>query len=224
MPYTIDLLPNQGDSTQKVAILTEGYSTPFAAKTANSFIRYRTDSVVGVIDKTEQGKTCQSLFGVGGEIPVVASLADCPDANMLLIGIAPPGGQLPAEWMPILYEAIARKMTIVSGLHDFLSENTALMQAANEQGATIVDVRKNDEQNIAMRENINHDCLKIHTVGHDCSIGKMVVSMELTRGLIEAGNDAKFIATGQTGIMISGEGAPIDCVKADFISGTVEKL
>ncbi len=224
MTNRINLFNNVGDDTQQVVILTEGYSTPFAAKTAISFIRYRTDAVVGVIDKTEQGQTCQSLFGVGGDIPVVGSLAECPGANMLLIGIAPPGGALPAEWMPIIFEAIERKMTIVSGLHDFLSDDASIMEAASKQGATIIDVRKNDEHQIAMRDNINHDCLKIHTVGHDCSIGKMVVSIELTRGLLEAGHDAKFIATGQTGIMISGEGAPIDCVKADFISGTAEKL
>ena len=36
--------------------------------------------------------------------------------------------------------------------------------------------------------------------------------------------DAKFVATGQTGIMIEGDGCPIDCVVADFVNGAAEEL
>jgi len=65
--------------------------------------------------------------------------------------------------------------------------------------------------------------LRIHTIGQDCSIGKMLVSIEVTRALQALGHDAKFVATGQTGIMIEGDGCPVDCVVSDFISGAVEK-
>ena len=61
-------------------------------------------------------------------------------------------------------------------------------------------------------------------MGHDCSIGKMVVTIELDRALRSAGHDAKFLATGQTGIMVSGEGVPIDTVVADFVAGAAERL
>jgi uncharacterized NAD-dependent epimerase/dehydratase family protein len=61
------------------------------------------------------------------------------------------------------------------------------------------------------------------TVGHDCSIGKMVTALEITRELQRRGRDAKFIATGQTGIMIEGDGVPVDCVVGDFMSGAVEQ-
>ena len=64
----------------------------------------------------------------------------------------------------------------------------------------------------------------ILTVGHDCSVGKMVAAVEITEGLKRAGRDAKFIATGQTGIMVEGDGCPIDRVISDFVSGAVEKL
>ncbi len=67
-------------------------------------------------------------------------------------------------------------------------------------------------------------CLRILTVGHDCSVGKMVTSMELTRALKQRGHDAKFVATGQTGIMVEGDGCPIDRVIGDFVSGAAEKL
>jgi uncharacterized NAD-dependent epimerase/dehydratase family protein len=88
----------------------------------------------------------------------------------------------------------------------------------------LIDVRKNNERDIARRRGLRPDCLRIHTVGHDCSVGKMVASVEITNELKRRGRDAKFIATGQTGIMVEGDGCPIDCVVADFVSGAVEKM
>src|SRR5690606_12335563 len=76
----------------------------------------------------------------------------------------------------------------------------------------------------ALRQGIRQECLRIHTVGNDCSIGKMVASIEISRALQKAGHDAKFVATGQTGIMIEGDGCPIDCVVADFVNGAAERL
>src|SRR5690606_13091187 len=88
----------------------------------------------------------------------------------------------------------------------------------------IVDVRKNNERETSECVEFRPGCLRIHTVGHDCSIGKMVTSIEIQRGLVARGLNAGFAATGQTGIMISGEGVPIDCVVADFVNGAAERL
>ncbi|MFT5031535.1 MAG: hypothetical protein ACI9VS_004004, partial [Candidatus Binatia bacterium] len=68
---------------RKLVILTEGRSTVMAAKTAVSVIRYCTESVVAVLDSTVSERTTQELFGVGGDIPVVGSLVDAPEANTL---------------------------------------------------------------------------------------------------------------------------------------------
>ena len=87
-----------------------------------------------------------------------------------------------------------------------------------------MDVRKNNERDIAQRQNIRRDCLRILTVGQDCSCGKMVVSVEVARALQRRGKDAKFVATGQTGILLEGDGCPVDCVVSDFLNGAVEKL
>ena len=81
---------------RKVLILTEGLSSPNTAKSACSVIRYRRDELVGVLDTTVPPQTCQGLFEVGGDLPVVNSLDALPEANVLLIGIAPTGGSLPA--------------------------------------------------------------------------------------------------------------------------------
>lgn len=205
-------------------ILTEGHSNTHTAKTACSVIRYRSDAVIAVLDSTRQGMTTDDLLGVGGDTPVVGSLADAVDANTLLIGIAPPGGKIPPEWRAVVLEAIQRGMNVVSGLHDFVSDDPEFAAAAEQHGVTLTDVRKNSEKTIARRVGLNEDCLRILTVGHDCSVGKMVTSIEIANALQDRGCDAKFIATGQTGIMVAGEGIPIDCVVADFVSGACEKM
>jgi uncharacterized NAD-dependent epimerase/dehydratase family protein len=209
---------------RRIVILTEGYSNPHAGKTAACVIRYRREEVLAVLDSTQRGKTAGALLGAGGDLPIVGSLAEVPTADTLLIGIAPPGGRVPAAWRSIILEAIGRGMNVVSGLHDFLSDDAEFAAAAREHGARLHDVRKNRERDVANRQGIRPDCLRIHTVGHDCSVGKMVVSVEVAAALKAAGHDAKFVATGQTGIMIEGDGLPIDCVVADFVNGAAEKL
>jgi len=103
------------------------------------------------------------------------------------------------------------------------SQRERLAAAAKASGSTLRDVRENNERDVARRQNISADCLRVHTVGHDCSVGKMVVSIEVARGLARRGVDAKFIATGQTGMLVEGDGCPVDAVVTDFISGAVEK-
>ena len=209
--------------SRKILILTEGLSSPHAAKTACGVIRYRRDEVVGVLDTTVPPQPAQELLEVGGDLPVVNSLDALPEANELLIGIAPSGGSLPAPMRALVLGAIQRGMDVVSGLHEFLNDDAELAAAAAASGSTLRDLRSNRERDVAKRRDISTDCLRIHTVGHDCSVGKMGVSIEVARGLAKRGVDAKFIATGQTGMMIEGDGCPVDAVVADFISGAVEK-
>lgn len=210
--------------TRRIIILTEGHTEPHAGKTAANVIRYRGSEVVALLDGSQQGKTSGELLGVGST-PIVGSLDEAPNADTLLLGIAPPGGKIPASWRKVIVDAIARrKMDVISGLHDFLCDDPEFSSAARAAGVKLFDIRKNTEKSIARREGLRPDCLRVHTVGHDCSIGKMVVSVEITSGLKARGHKAKFIATGQTGIMIEGDGLPIDCIVADFVSGAAEKM
>ncbi len=208
----------------QIAILTDGHSTPFVAKTAISLLRYRTSDVVAVIDAAAAGSTSQELLGAGGQIPVVRDLSEVPQLDALYIGIAPPGGKLPDEWRPIILDAIRRRIDIVSGLHDFLTDDSEYVALAATTGSLLVDVRRNQFKSTGKGHRFRAGCVRIHTVGHDCSIGKMVASLEVHRGLVARDLNSKFLATGQTGIMISGEGVPIDCVVADFVNGAAEQL
>ena len=207
-----------------MVILVDGYTDPCTAKTAICVIRYRTEEVVAVLDRGGAGQTSGQLLGVGGAIPVVASLADAPAANTLLLGIAPPGGKIPAHWRPIVLEALGRGMTVVSGLHEFLADDPEFAQAAARHGAALVDLRRNDEHDVSHRRGIRAECLRIHTIANDCSSGKMVAAVEVARGLQKAGVDAAFVATGQTGILVAGSGCAVDRVISDFVAGAAEKL
>ena len=205
-------------------ILTDGYNDWHTAKTAVCILRYRPEQVVAVLDREGAGKTCQEVLGIGGDKPVVASVADAPEANALLIGIAPPGGKIPKPWRPIVLDAIRRKLNVVSGLHDFLNDDPEFAQAAREHGVELVDVRRTDENDVAAREGIREGCLRIQTIANDCSCGKMVAAVEIAEGLKRAGVDAKFVATGQTGILVEGDGCPVDRVICDFLNGAAERL
>lgn len=219
-----DVLRSAMTSHRRIVLITDGYSTPFVAKTAISILRYRADDVVAVIDQQAAGTTAQQLLLAGGNIPVVGSLSAVTDADALYVGIAPPGGRLPDEWRPLILEALGRNMDVVSGLHDFLTDDEEYTAAASQSGTRLIDVRRNRHKSTAKRSLFRPGNLRIHAVGHDCSVGKMVATLEIQRGLVEAGHDAKFLATGQTGIMISGEGVPVDCVVADFVNGAAEEL
>ncbi len=204
-------------------ILTEGHTSPGTAKTACCLLRYRAGDVAAVLDSYQAGSSTQALLNTGGDTPVVGSLEEVSDARTLVIGIAPAGGKIPDSWRPVISEAISRGMDVVAGLHDFLNEDPELVQSARKHGVRLVDVRANDENSIAQFPPLRSNCTRIHTVGHDCSVGKMVVSVELNLHLLRLGRDSKFIATGQTGIMIEGDGCPIDRVIADFVSGAAER-
>lgn len=208
---------------RRLVILTEGHTEPITGKTAACVLRYRPDEVVALLDGTQAGRTAQELLGVGGATPVVGKLDEAQDANTLMIGIAPSGGRIPPTWKSIILDALHRGMDVVSGLHEFISSTPEFVAAAEMSGAKIVDVRKNSERDVAHRLNIREECLRIHTVGQDCCVGKMLVAVELANALKARGHDAKFVATGQTGILVEGDGVPIDCVVSDFVNGAIEK-
>jgi uncharacterized NAD-dependent epimerase/dehydratase family protein len=209
---------------RRIVLLTDGYTSPFLAKTAINLLRYRTSDIAALIDRSAAGKTAGEVLGVGGEVPVIADLGDCRDADAVYVGIAPPGGKLPREWRGTIMAALSRGLDVVSGLHEFLHDDAQYVEAAGRSGSSLVDVRRNRFKETATGQPFREGCIRIHAVGNDCSIGKMVAMMELARALAAQGEDAKFLATGQTGIMISGEGIPIDCIVSDFVNGAAEML
>lgn len=212
------------DQNRKVVILTEGLSNPHQGKTARNMLYYKPEEVLAIYDRYETDKNAQELFGFGDSVPVIDSLDKVPNANTLLIGVAVPGGKLPETYRTVVLDAISRKMDIVSGLHTFLSDDIEISSAAKLNGVSIHDVRKNNAKEVAHRKNFNPNCMRVHTIGNDCSVGKMIASMEIVKTLQERNEDAYMAATGQTGIIIQGAGCPIDGVVGDYINGAAEQL
>ena len=209
---------------RRMVILTEGHTTPFYAKTAMSLLRYRAADVLALLDASQAGQTAEDLLGMNGQTPIAGSLAEVDSPDSLVLGIAPPGGKLPQAWRDVIVDAIVRGLDIVSGLHDFLSDDQQFAELARRHGVRLVDVRQNQENTPSDCSTFRPECLRIHTVGNDCSVGKMVTAIEVQQDLVERAVDARFVATGQTGIMVSGDGTPVDCVVSDFVNGAAERL
>lgn len=208
---------------RRFVILTEGYANPLTAKTAVCVLRYCPEEVVALLDSTQAGKTSREVFGVG-DVPFVSDLDQAPDAKTLLFGIANPGGKIPPAWRSLMLRAIDRGLDIVSGMHEFLCADPEFAAAAAARGVRLIDVRKSPLKRVSGAVPFRPGCLRVHTVGQDCSVGKMVTAVEVTNELKRRGYDAKFAATGQTGMIVEGDGYPIDCMVADFISGAAEQL
>ncbi len=212
---------------RRVLLLTDGHLGVFTSKTATCILRYRPREVVALLDRNEAGRDPADIVGVGRGIPIVASVAEAMryQPRSLLIGIAPAGGALPDDWRQFIAEAIERGLDIISGLHLMLADDPQFAPLAHAHGVTIHDVRRPPD-NIPLGASIARTlpCKRILTVGADCAIGKMAVAVELADALARRGRDARFIATGQTGIMISGYGIAIDRVISDFVPGAVEMM
>ncbi|GAC1349277.1 MAG: DUF1611 domain-containing protein [Ktedonobacteraceae bacterium] len=214
---------------RRIAILAEGAFEWHYGKTATGVIRYGKDAVVAVIDSTQAGQDVSQALGasIGTGIPVVRDINEAlnyqPDT--LLIGIAPMGGALPQAWHWQLLTAINAGLDIISGLHFFIADDPELRHAAEQRGVTIWDVRRPPDKN-RVAQFIPHR-IGSHTVlmvGSDCATGKMTVAIELDREAQRRGLSSAFVATGQTGIMISGTGLPVDRIISDFVAGMVEEM
>ena len=210
-------------------IIADGQFEPMTSKTANCCIRYMPERIVGVFDRAKAGKTVQQVLGFGGSIPVVGNFEQGlrlgGGATAVLIGIAPMGGRLPAEWRGWLRTAIERGLEIWSGLHTFIGDDPELGALARERGVRIFDARK-APPNLPVADGLAAEvnAYVVHTVGSDCNVGKMTAQVELRNALVNRGHRTRFVATGQTGIFIEGWGIAVDAVVADFIAGAAEWL
>ena len=208
-------------------IVADGEFAPMTSKTANSVIRYLPDRTVGVLDRQQAGQTVQDVLGFGGAIPIVGSMREglALGPTAVLIGIAPQGGRMPAEWRAWLAEALDHGCDLWSGLHTFLGDDPLLVEKARTRGCTIFDLRRPPaDLPIASGLAKEVEPLVVLTVGTDCNVGKMTAQLQLTRRLNDRGVRTRFVATGQTGIMIEGWGIAVDAVVADFIAGAAERL
>ncbi len=215
------------DPSPKLVLLAEGRFEPNDAKSAVGVLRYRPERVCAVLDSTRAGARAGDLVGVGGDVPVVASLDHAAPlgAGALLIGIAPQGGGLPEAWRAVIRDALGRGWDVWSGLHEFLADDPEFAALASARGAALHDVRRAPaDRPIAAARAARVDAQVVLTIGTDCNVGKMTAALEIERALAAHGARARFVATGQTGIFIAGGGVAVDAVPSDFVAGHAERL
>ncbi|MDQ2915389.1 MAG: DUF1611 domain-containing protein [Chloroflexota bacterium] len=211
----------------KVAILAEGQFAPATAKTAIGVLRYAPFEVVAVVDSTRAGKDAAECVGAGAGVPVVGSVEEAMarGATVLLIGTAAAGGRIPDGYRGPLARALARGIEVWNGLHERVLADPDLAAAAKRGGAKVRELREPPADlpiggHRARREGVR----VVLTVGSDAAVGKMTASLEIVAALRRAGERVEFVATGQTGIAIAGEGIAVDAVVADFIAGAAELM
>ena len=154
---------------------------------------------------------------------MTAEAARTAGVKTAIVGVAPTGGAIPEHWMPDLISIAKAGIDIAAGMHTKLADMPELVAAANEGGSRLVDVRV-PPPGIPVGDASKRSGKRVLMVGTDCAIGKKYTALSLHRELTTRGIKTRFRATGQTGIMIAGEGMPMDSVVADFISGAAEVL
>ena len=144
-------------------------------------------------------------------------------AKSLLIGIAPIGGAVQKNWIPILIQAMEAGLHVISGLHSRLSDHPELSMVANKHSVSLIDIRV-PPKDLPIGNGTKRSGLRLLTVGTDCSVGKKFTALAIAKSLKSKGLKCDFRASGQTGIMIAGEGLPIDAIVSDFLAGAAETL
>ena len=182
---------------------------------------------IGIKDWRPENAVAQfRMAGCGADLGIQdmsLSEAKAAGAKTLVIGVANRGGIISTAWKVVLKEALAMGYDLASGLHNLLRDEVDLVEVAAEYGCALHDVRVPDVQYpIANgKKRSGKRCL---TVGTDCSVGKMYTAMAMDAEMRKRGMKSTFRATGQTGILITGGGVPLDAVVADFMAGAVEYL
>jgi uncharacterized NAD-dependent epimerase/dehydratase family protein len=187
-----------------------------AAKVAQGIRDWRPEAAIGQL-RMEGCKADMGLPDMTIEQAVAAG------AKTLVIGVANRGGVISPAWLTVLESALAHGLDLASGLHNLLRDEPVLVAEAMARGRKLHDVRVPPERYpIANgRRRRGKRCL---AVGTDCSVGKMYTALAMEKEMKARGMNADFRATGQTGILITGEGVPLDAVVADFMAGAVEVL
>ena len=231
--------PKQATSITQVTappsavVYCEGNFAQIDGKTANGLVRHsQAYRILSVIDSTFGGQDSGSVLDdTMNHIPIfddldtaVAHQAVIPDT--LIYGMAPSSGRLSPADRGVVLNAIALGMNIVSGLHEYLSDDHEIATAASERNVTIRDIRKpkpSKDMRLFDGSVAGVKALRIAVLGTDCAIGKRTTATVLARALNAKGIKTVLVGTGQTGLMQGAKyGIAMDAVPPQFCCGELE--
>ncbi|MHA1529530.1 MAG: N-acetyltransferase DgcN [Alphaproteobacteria bacterium] len=187
-----------------------------AAKVAQGICDWRPEASVGQF----RLPGCNADMGLPDMTIAEAAAAG---AKTLVIGVANRGGVIPDAWKPALVAALSGGMDLAAGLHTLLRHETDLSAAAAGSGRALHDVRE-PVLHYPIADGKRRPGKRLLAVGTDCSCGKMYTALAMEKTMRGRGIKADFRATGQTGILITGDGVPLDAVVADFMAGAIEAV
>ena len=187
-----------------------------AAKVAQGIKDWRPDASVGQL----RLPGCKADMGLPD---MTLDEARAAGAKTLVIGVANRGGFISEPWLAVLEEALIKGFDLASGLHNLLRDEETLAAVAREHGRALHDVRV-PEVDYPIASGVPRKGKRLLAVGTDCSVGKMYTALAMEAEMRKRGDKASFRATGQTGILITGGGVPVDAVVADFMAGSIEGL
>ena len=199
-------------------------------KTAHGLVRYTTRfEIVGVVDSNAPlGDAGEILDGKKRSIPLFQNLEEAIQKSKpqtLVIGAVSEGGILPEGYDNAIIYALKQNLNIVSGLHQFISDDQRFTAIANKNGCKITDVRKmyRDYKRFYTGEVSKVGSTRIATLGTDSAIGKRTTAVMIVNELRKRKRTADMIFTGQTGWMQGWpHGAVMDAMINDFVSGGIE--
>jgi len=209
---------------QPIVLLLHGGLTDLGGKTGLAMLRYRSGPIVAVVDPAHAGRSLQAVTGMAREVPVVASLQEALPfgPRVAVVGLAPSGGRLPEPVRADVAAALAAGLSVASGLHSRIGDDPELV-ALRQPGAWIWDLRVEPPGlAVAAARAAALPCRRLLAVGSDMAVGKMSACLELARAADRRGIAARFVGTGQAGILISGSGVALDAVRVDYAAGAVE--
>lgn len=187
-----------------------------AAKVAQGIKDWRPENSVGQF----------RMEGCGADLgltDMTLAEAKAAGAKTMVIGVANRGGLISQAWRDVMVQALEMEFDIASGLHNLLRDEGPVMAAAQTYGGTLHDVRV-PSVGYPIANGVKRSGKRVLAVGTDCSVGKMYTALAMDAEMNKRGMKSTFRATGQTGILITGHGVPLDAVVADFMAGAVEYL
>jgi uncharacterized NAD-dependent epimerase/dehydratase family protein len=189
---------------------------PLAAKVAQGIRDWRPDNALGQF----------RMAGCKADVHLPdmdLAAAKAAGAKTLVIGVANRGGVISPAWKKVLVTALEEGFDLASGLHNLLRDEEDLAAVARATGRSLHDVRVPSVK-YPIADGVRRSGKRCLTIGTDCSVGKMYTSLAVDAEMKARGAKSSFRATGQTGILITGDGVPLDAVIADFMAGAIEWL
>lgn len=213
-------------SSNRLALLMHDHVTSSNGKMGFGLMRYGVSPTAVVIDRAQAGGNLSALTGIPCDAPIVATMQEAlaygPDT--LVPAIAPAGGVLPADWWPDLKVGLHAGLSLVNGLHRPLKEDPELTTLL-QPGRFIWDIRQEPKGlDNGMGRARNVPARRVLFVGTDMACGKMTAALEMHQAAQARGLRSRFLATGQIGIAIAGDGVPLDAVRIDFATGSIEGM